>query len=123
MDLGCGDGRLVFKAAEAGFYAVGIDLDPSNIEKCKTFAQANGLSNRCDFIVADIFTFDLSQFNLISCYLYEKTLHLASHVLLKRLQEGDCILATILYKPKKWIPMLTDDVFKIYLFDQNTKLG
>ena len=121
LDLGCGDGRLVFAAAQRGLFSVGIDLDPSNITMCREMAKENGLSDKCQFHLTDMFTYDLSQFNLITCYLYEKTLGLVSKRLMERLREGNCVLATILYKPPKWIPIFVDDVYKVYLFDGTTQ--
>ena len=34
-DLGCGDGRIVIRAARLGAKAVGIDIDPERIKECK----------------------------------------------------------------------------------------
>jgi len=122
LDMGCGDGRFVFSAAKRGWFAVGIDLEPSNIELCTKLAKENGLAEQTQFFLVDMFTFDLSDYNLIACYLYEKTLQLVSKNLGERLSQGNCVVATILYKPRNWIPRFVDNMYKIHVYDETMTL-
>jgi len=120
LDLGCGDGRYVFEAARRGLYAVGVDIEPTNIAICEELAKEYGLSDLCQFYLDDFFKFDLSSYNLISCYLYDKTMFMIAKRLKERLQTGNCLVATVLYQPPNWIPLLVDHVYKVHLFDGNT---
>lgn len=70
VDLGCGDGRIVLRAAaQHGARAVGIDLDPARIEEAKNNARIAGVSDRVRFLHADIMTVDLSEATVITMFL------------------------------------------------------
>ncbi|KAI8895829.1 hypothetical protein BC833DRAFT_622680, partial [Globomyces pollinis-pini] len=118
LDLGCGDGRYVFEAVKSGFYAVGIEMDPTSFKLCVDYQVQNDLIDKCCFYQTDFFLFDLKEFNMISCYLYEKTLNMMSSRLKERMGDGNCSVATILYKPASWTPVVSDDIYKIFVFDE-----
>src|SRR5688572_4157090 len=55
-DLGCGDGRIVIRAAELrGARGIGIDIDPQRIEECKHNAIRAGVSDRVQFFIGSAF--------------------------------------------------------------------
>lgn len=69
-DLGCGDGRIVIRAAEAyGCRAVGFDIDPARIQEAEENARRHRVEDRTTFIVQDIFTLDLSAADIVTLYL------------------------------------------------------
>ncbi len=70
-DLGCGDGRIVIRAArEHGASGVGIDIDPARIKEANAGARRAGVSERVRFAVQDLFKTDFSQASVVSVYLY-----------------------------------------------------
>ena len=70
FDLGCGDGRIVTRAASArGARGTGIDLDPRLIERANAGALRAGVADRAKFVVGDLFEFDFSSASVVTLYL------------------------------------------------------
>jgi len=69
IDLGSGDGRIVIGAAKRGARAVGIDIDPTLVEKARNNAAAAGVSQRASFVAQDLFETDLSRASVVTMYL------------------------------------------------------
>jgi precorrin-6B methylase 2 len=69
MDLGSGDGRTVITAAKRGARATGIEFNPNMVELSKRNAAAAGVSDRAQFVRADLFETDLSQATVITMFL------------------------------------------------------
>lgn len=76
IDLGCGDGRIVFEAARRGAYALGIDIDPVFVAEGRQRAAADPALARASFVCADMFTVDLSSATIITCYLMNYSMEL-----------------------------------------------
>ena len=73
-DLGCGDGRVIITAARAyGARAVGIEIDPLRYAWCQILITLLGLRNRVRIIYGDFFEQDLSQADVVNCYLPQDT--------------------------------------------------
>lgn len=71
-DLGCGDGRIVIRAAERfGCTGVGVDLDPRRVNEARANARKAGsqIESRVRFEVGDVFTFDFSRASVVTMYL------------------------------------------------------
>ena len=69
IDLGSGDGRIVVGAAKRGARALGIDIDPSLVEKGRINAAAAGVAERASFAAQDLFDTDLSGASVVTMYL------------------------------------------------------
>jgi SAM-dependent methyltransferase len=69
MDLGSGDGRIVIAAAERGVRAMGIEYNPDLVAHSKRAAEKAGVSEKANFVNADIFTTDLSDATVITMFL------------------------------------------------------
>lgn len=55
LDVGCGRGRVAnHVAAHTGANLTGINIDPGQLESARRFALGNGLSQQCQFKMADI---------------------------------------------------------------------
>lgn len=70
LDIGCGRGRVANHIASmTGAHLTGINIDPSQLESARRFAQGNGLSKQCNFQIADInelpFSFSENSFDAI----------------------------------------------------------
>jgi cyclopropane fatty-acyl-phospholipid synthase-like methyltransferase len=66
VDLGCGDGRVLVRAAEKlGIYCVGFEINPKLALLARQRAKNAGVSSLVDVVCADMFTVDFSRFNII----------------------------------------------------------
>jgi precorrin-6B methylase 2 len=69
MDLGSGDGRTVITAAKRGARALGVEYNPEMVELSKRNAEKEGVTNRANFVKADLFATDFSQATVITMFL------------------------------------------------------
>src|SRR5690554_6349545 len=71
-DLGCGDGRIVVKAAlERNTRSVGIEIDPLRIADAMEYAGLSGVEYLVDFVEESIFTADFSKATVVTLYLLD----------------------------------------------------
>ncbi len=69
IDLGSGDGRTVIAAAKLGARALGIEYNPEMIELSVKNAKKAGVSEKTQFLQADLFECDLSEATVITMFL------------------------------------------------------
>jgi len=69
IDLGSGDGRTVITAAKRGSRALGIEYNPDMVELSKRNAAKEGVTDRAQFVKADLFESDFSQAQVITMFL------------------------------------------------------
>ena len=70
VDLGSGDGRTVITAAKKfGARALGIEYNPDMVELAKRNAEKEGVSDKAQFMKADIFQTDFSKATVLTLYL------------------------------------------------------
>lgn len=69
IDLGSGDGRIVITAAKRGTSALGIEYNPDLVALSKRNAAREGVSDKTEFIQADLFESDFSQATVITMFL------------------------------------------------------
>ena len=69
IDLGSGDGRTVITAAKRGSRALGIEYNPDMVELSKRNAAKEGVSDKAQFIKADLFESDFSKAQVITMFL------------------------------------------------------
>ena len=73
-DLGCGDGRIIVAAARRyGARAVGIEIDPLRYLWCQIRITALGLRSRVRVVYGSFYRQDLSDADVITCYLLQST--------------------------------------------------
>ncbi len=68
-DLGSGDGRTVITAAKRGATAQGIEYNPDMVELSKRNATKEGVTEKANFMKADLFETDFSKANVITMFL------------------------------------------------------
>ncbi len=69
-DLGCGDGRIVVRAATRfGCRGVGVDLNPERVKEAKANAIRANVAELARFEVGDVFDFDFSGATVVTMYL------------------------------------------------------
>jgi precorrin-6B methylase 2 len=69
MDLGSGDGRTVITAAKRGVRALGIEYNPDMVELSKQNARKEDVTDRAQFMKADLFQTDFSKATVITMFL------------------------------------------------------
>jgi SAM-dependent methyltransferase len=69
IDLGSGDGRTVITAAKLGANALGVEYNPDMVALSKENARKEGVSEKTEFIQADLFETDLSKATVITMFL------------------------------------------------------
>ena len=69
IDLGSGDGRTVITAAKRGAKALGIEYNPDMVELSKRNAAKEGVTDKAQFMKADLFESDFSQATVITMFL------------------------------------------------------
>ncbi len=69
IDLGSGDGRTVITAAKRGARALGVEYNPDMVELSKRNAADEGVSDKANFVKADLFESDFSQATVITMFL------------------------------------------------------
>jgi ubiquinone/menaquinone biosynthesis C-methylase UbiE len=66
LDVGCGIGRWSRLLAARGAQVVGVDLSPTMIAQASQRAAAEGVAERCRFVVTDLAQLDLGErFDLV----------------------------------------------------------
>jgi len=108
-DLGSGDGRIPITAAQRfGTRGVGIDIDPQRIREANRAAERAGVTDKVEFIEADLFETDLSDATVISLYLLP-SLNLKLRPKLLQLKPGTRIVSHN-YDMGDWQPEQTKQV-------------
>ena len=73
-DLGCGDGRMIITAARHyGARAVGIEIGPLRYLWCQIRITALGLRGRVRVVYGSFYRQDLSDADVVTCYLLQST--------------------------------------------------
>lgn len=93
VDLGCGDGEVLLRAAEKfGIFSVGFELDERLLRIAKKRIRETGLGHLISLIKADLFQVDVSRFNLIYVYPFPSIIKRLSLKLLNECSRGTRIL-------------------------------
>ena len=69
IDLGSGDGRTVITAAKLGTRAMGVEYNPDMVNLSRENAKQAGVTDKAEFIQADLFETDLSKATVITMFL------------------------------------------------------
>ena len=92
-DLGCGDGTVLVRAAEKfRTYCVGFEINPSLALLARRNAKTFGVSFMVDVVSADLFTVDLSRFNVIYVYPFPTIIDRLSEKITLECSKGTRIL-------------------------------
>jgi SAM-dependent methyltransferase len=115
-DLGCGDGRfLVIAARKFGAYAVGIELNPIFYLWCQMLITILGLRGRVKIVYGNFFKHDLSNADVIICYLLQDTNDRLEFKLLKELKPSARVCSNSFVFDN--LPVISEDRRKeIYIY-------
>ncbi len=95
IDLGSGDGRIVFAAANAhpGVHGIGVDIDAELVQKANEAARAQGLAGRVRFLHQNAFDADLGEFDVIFMWLFPELMRLLRPKILTEAKAGARVVA------------------------------
>lgn len=111
-DLGCGDGRIVIRAAQKyGTRGVGVDLDPARIREARANAKRAGVENLVTFRVGDLFETDLAAATVVTLYLLPELNRRLKPKLFAELPDGARVVSHDFDMGRDWPP------------DESVKLG
>jgi len=115
-DLGCGDGRIVVRAASRfGCRGVGVDLNPERVKEAKANAIKNNVTELTRFEVGDVFEFDFSAATVVTMYLLPNVNIRLRPRLLKELKPGTRIVSHDFHMGD-WAPEVTREVNRSRIF-------
>ena len=117
-DLGCGDGRIVVRAAARfGCKGVGVDLNPERVTEARANAASQKVMGLTRFEVGDVFEFDFSPATVVTMYLLPSVNLKLRPRLLKELKPGTRIVSHD-FDMGDWAPEATRDTgrSRIYLW-------
>lgn len=112
FDLGCGDGRIVIAAVQAGAKrGVGIDIDPQRIRESKFNAKRVGVEDKVEFREQDVFKVpDLADANVVMLYMGEDLNRQLRPILQKTLKPGTRIVSHRFTMGPEWKPDRTERI-------------
>ena len=109
IDLGSGDGRIVFAATEGrpGVRGLGVDINAELIQKANAAAKAQGLADRVRFMHQNAFDADLSKVDVIFMWLFPELMRLLRPKILAQARPTRVVAAT--WDLGSWQPDAVDD--------------
>jgi SAM-dependent methyltransferase len=115
-DLGCGDGRIVVRAASRfGCKGVGVDLNPERVAEARANAASQKVTGLTRFAVGDVFEFDFSPATVVTMYLLPGVNLKLRPRLQKELSPGARIVSHD-FDMGDWTPQATRDVGRSRIF-------
>lgn len=114
-DLGCGDGRIVIRAAKRyGIRAVGFEIDPIRAWLSRNRVRSNGVADRVQIVSKNFFDADLTPATVVSLFLTQKTNQRISPKL-RALRKGTRVV-TYTWTFDGWEPAEADLKLRTYLY-------
>ena len=105
VDLGSGDGRIVFTSLRANSKVSGwgVDLDAALVEKSNAVARTQGFGNRAQFFHRNAFDADLSRVDVIYMWLWTEVQQMLRAKILAEARPGTRVV-TNLWGMGSWEP-------------------
>lgn len=95
IDLGSGDGRIVFAALQGrpGVRGLGVDIDAELVRKSNAAAGVQGLADRARFMHQNVFDADLGKVDVIFMWLFPELMRLLRPKILSEARPGTRVVA------------------------------
>ena len=119
-DLGSGDGRFVIAAAKRGANAVGIEINPFQVWWSNFLIALLRLKN-AKVVRANIFNYDISDADIVICYLWPET-NSRLKPLLEKMLKPEVRVITHLFRFHGWEPKIVDKEAQIYVYAAHQNL-
>jgi SAM-dependent methyltransferase len=104
IDLGSGDGRIVLTAAKVfGARGFGVDINEKLVKEANEAAKLQGISDRANFTIQDLFKTDIRKATVLTMYLLPNTVNMLKDKLYTELNPGTRIISHD-YPLSGWIP-------------------
>jgi SAM-dependent methyltransferase len=117
VDLGAGDGRVVIAAARLpGVQAVGVEIDPLRCLVANGLIALRGLRGRARVHWGNMFSFDLSDADVVTLYLWRSTNKKLAPSLIERLRPGAKVVSHH-FAVANWTPVAVDPRERIYVYE------
>lgn len=109
MDMGSGDGRIVFAAAQSNptVRGIGVDIDAKLVKQSNAKAEELGVADRVRFMHQNAFDADLSQVDVIFMWFFPELMRLLRNKILDEARPGTRVVAA-LWGFGSWPPDATD---------------
>jgi SAM-dependent methyltransferase len=91
IDLGSGDGRIVFVAASLGALATGVEINPYLVIWCRLINIFK--RNKAKFIRGSYFKINLAEYNFVFLYLYPEVALKLEQKIFSELKPGSIVVA------------------------------
>src|SRR5918997_5403714 len=110
IDLGSGDGRIVFAALEGrpGVQGLGVDINAELVQKSNAAAKAQGLADRVRFMHQNAFDADLGKVDVIFMWLFPELMRLLRPKILAQARPGTRVV-TATWDLGSWQADAVDD--------------
>lgn len=116
-DLGCGDGRIIVTAAwRYGARAVGIEIDPLRYLWCQVSITVLGLRDRIQVVYGSFYRHDLSNADVVTCYLLQSTNEKLEEKLKRELHAGTRVVSNYFTFPGLHL-LRRDGEAELYLYN------
>lgn len=114
LDIGSGDGRIVFHFAKKNLRSYGIEINPFFVIFSNLYLLLIGKIQNARVHLASLYSYDYSDYDIIYCYLFESTLRDIEEKLTYNKQK-DVKIITNTFKFKNIHP--TKQLGKLYLYE------
>jgi SAM-dependent methyltransferase len=110
IDLGSGDGRIVFEALEKrpGVRGVGVDINAELVQKANAEAKAKGLADRARFLHRNAFDAEIGKVDVIFMWLFPELMRLLRPKILAQARPGTRVVVAT-WDLGTWQPDAIDD--------------
>lgn len=125
MDMGSGDGRIVFAAAQSNgtVRGLGVDIDERLVKQSNAQAEALGIADRVKFLHQNAFDADLSNVDVIFMWFFPELMRLVRVKILEQARPGTRVVAA-LWGFGSWQPDLTEtEAPEVHMWIVPAKVG
>ena len=117
IDLGAGEGRIVIAAAHAfKAQAVGVEIDPVRCLIANLLIALRGLRSKAHVHWGNMYSFDLSDADVVTLYLWPSTNRRLTTKLASQLRPGAKVV-THHFSMLNWIPTAVDTKKRIFVYE------
>ena len=125
IDLGSGDGRIVFAATQTNptIRGIGVDIDAKLVAQSNAAAEKAGVQDRVQFLHRNVFDADLSNVDVVFMWLFPELMRLLRPKILNEARPGTRVV-TALWDFGSWVPDAVEkDPMDIHLYIVPAKVG
>lgn len=116
IDIGSGDGRIVIKASKYSKDVTGIDYNPFLNQIAKLRLRLTKKKGKVRIIFGNLYNHNLSNYDVIFCYLLPGTMQKLKEKFKKELKPGTRII-TNTFTMKDWKPTEESGKAKLYVIN------